>query len=101
MVAAELRAAAEAVGIRVREERLLREVGYHPRSGLCRLRGEDVLLLDSGLSAELRIELLAEALEGRPVDLAALSEPARSALARAGLRRARPVSPPLARGPDG
>lgn len=99
---AELRAAAQAAGIRVREERLLREVGYHARSGLCRLRGEEVLLLDSDLPAELRIDLLSEALEGRPVDEGILSDEARAALARAGLRRRRPPPPePPAQGPDG
>ncbi len=33
-------------GVRVREETLLREVGYRVRSGSCRVRGEEVIFLD-------------------------------------------------------
>ena len=58
-IAGELRRAAESLGIRVREERLMREVGYHPHSGLCRLRGEEILLIDYDLAPDLQIELLA------------------------------------------
>ena len=54
---AELENAAEAVGIRVRRERLMREVGYHARSGLCRVGGEEILFLDHDLSPDDEIEL--------------------------------------------
>jgi hypothetical protein len=76
-IVAELRDAAETVGIRVREERLMREVGYHPHSGLCRFRGEEVLLIDWELPADLQIELLVAALDGHDLDRVALSEDAR------------------------
>jgi hypothetical protein len=79
-LAAELRDAAESVGIRVREERLLREVGYHPHSGLCRLRGESILLIDYELSPDLQIELLVTALDGHDLGGVALSDDARRLL---------------------
>jgi hypothetical protein len=55
----------ERVGVTVREERLVREVGYHVRSGACRLHGQDVLLLDSAASAAERIEALLDFLSRR------------------------------------
>jgi hypothetical protein len=55
-----LKELAEKTGVTVREERLVREVGYHVRSGACRLRGQDVLLLDTGASSAERIEALLE-----------------------------------------
>lgn len=66
----ELRTAAEAVGIRVRRERLLRDVGYQVHSGLCRFQEQEILLLESGLSADVQIDLLVAALSKR--DLAAV-----------------------------
>ena len=57
----ELRTAAEAVGIRVRRERLLRDVGYQVRSGLCRLDDQEMLLLEQGLAADVQIDLLVAA----------------------------------------
>ena len=55
-LAALVRLGPEAYGVTVREERLVREVGYHVRSGACRLHGQDVLLLDSVASVSERIE---------------------------------------------
>lgn len=51
-----LKELAERAGVSVREERLVREVGYHVRSGACRVDGQDVLLLDSGAPINERIE---------------------------------------------
>src|SRR5690606_1019769 len=62
---AELENAACAIGIRGRRERLRREVGYHARSGLCRVDGQEVLFVDHDLSPDDEIELLALTLEGR------------------------------------
>jgi hypothetical protein len=59
-----LKELAEKTGVAVREERLVREVGYHVRSGACRLHGQDVLLLDTGASPAERIEALLEFLGG-------------------------------------
>lgn len=76
----ELKAVALALGIRVREERLLREVGYRVRSGACRLRESNLVLLDRGLPISLQIEVLADALSGRAVDTVYLSPAARRLL---------------------
>ena len=43
----ELAQAAERVGLQVRRERLMREVGYRARGGACRLREKDLLIIDS------------------------------------------------------
>lgn len=76
----ELRSAAEAIGIRVRRERLLREVGYHVRSGLCRLDDQEILLVESELSPDVQIDLLLGALSGRDLTGVPLSEEASSLL---------------------
>ena len=55
----------ERVGVTVRDERLVREVGYHVRSGGCVLHGQDVLLLDSAASVAERIEALLDFLSRR------------------------------------
>lgn len=80
---AELENAVEAVGIRVRRERLMREVGYHVRSGLCRVEGEEVLFLDHDLGPDDAIELLAVVLSERDLSAVEMSPEARRLLARA------------------
>lgn len=79
---AELENAVEAVGIRVRRERLMREVGYHARSGLCRVGGEEILFLDHDLSVEDEIELLAVVLAGRDLSAVEMSPEALRLIAR-------------------
>ena len=76
------------MGIRVRKERLIREVGYHTQSGLCRVDGEEILLLDSDLPTDREIELLAVVLETRDLSAIELSDEATKLLAGAGVRRA-------------
>jgi hypothetical protein len=61
----ELKTLAERLGVKVREENLLREAGYHTRSGMCRVKGEDVLFVDRTLSAGDRVEVLVEELSRR------------------------------------
>src|SRR5205823_12453919 len=56
----ELKALAARVGLEVREERLLREVGYQVRSGSCRVRGRSILFLDRDLPPAGRLEVLLE-----------------------------------------
>lgn len=73
----ELKAVAEKVGFRVREERLLREVGYRVRSGSCRVRGEAVLFLDRGLPVHMQIDILLDELADRSLDEIYLSPAAR------------------------
>jgi len=64
----ELKELAGRLGVRVREEVLLREVGYHVRSGGCRLRGEDVIFLDRQLAAADRVQILVDQLAGRDLE---------------------------------
>lgn len=84
----ELKSAAEKVGLRVREEKLLREVGYRVRSGRCRLRGDDVLFLDRGLPTGAHIDLLIDELSRRPLDDLYLSPAARRLIELAAGKRA-------------
>lgn len=79
---AELENAVEAVGIRVRRERLMREVGYHARSGLCRVADQSILFIDHDISPDDEIELLALTLAGQDVDALDISPEARRLLAR-------------------
>lgn len=58
---------AEQLGIRVREEKLLREVGYQVRGGGCRVHGQDIVFLDRDLPLSERIELLLDELSRREV----------------------------------
>ena len=81
----ELKAVALNLGIRVREERLLREVGYRVRSGACRLRESDMVLLERGLPLSVQIDVLADVLAERAVDAVYLSPAARRLLEARGI----------------
>jgi len=81
----ELKALAQGLGIRVREERLLREVGYRVRSGACRLRDANLVLLERGLPLSTQIDLLADVLAERPLESVYLSPAARRLLEGRGL----------------
>ncbi len=82
----ELKAAAERLGLQVREERLLREVGYRVRSGACRLRQDEIIFLERGLPAGAQIEVLVDELAGRPLDDIYLSPAARALVDRVASR---------------
>jgi hypothetical protein len=69
----ELKALAKQLGIRVREEKLLREVGYRVRGGGCRVHEQDMVFLDRDQPASERIEILVDELSRRNVDTAPLS----------------------------
>jgi hypothetical protein len=69
----ELKEVARRLGVQVREEVLLREVGYHVRSGGCRVRGEDVIFLDRGLPTAERVEVLLNELADRDFESVYLS----------------------------
>ncbi len=69
----ELKELATRLGVQIREEILLREVGYRVRSGLCRVRGEDVIFLDRSLPPEERVQVLLDGLAGRDVETLYLS----------------------------
>jgi hypothetical protein len=85
----ELKDAAKALGLEVREEELLREIGYRARSGMCRVGERTVVLLDRNLSADDRLDVLCAALEGRDLEQLFLSPAARARLGTA-LRAAEP-----------
>jgi hypothetical protein len=64
-ILAELKSLASRIGFEVREERLLREVGYQVRSGSCRVREQNLFFLDRDLPAAHRMEALLEELSRR------------------------------------
>ncbi len=76
----ELARAAEQVGLEVRRERLLREVGYRARGGACRLREKDLIILDSAQPPAEQLEVLLEALRERDLEALYLSPAARRLL---------------------
>lgn len=78
----ELKAAAAQLGIRVREEKLLREVGYRVRGGGCRVHGQEMVFLDRDLSLTERTDILLDELSRRSVDQAQLSPAARRLLTK-------------------
>ncbi len=61
----ELKDLAARVGFEVREEKLLREIGYQVRSGSCRVRQQSLLFLDRDLPAASRMEALLDELGRR------------------------------------
>ena len=63
-----LKAVAQQAGVEVREERLLREVGYSVRSGLCRINDKDVVLLDKNVAASERVDVLTTVLSTLDLD---------------------------------
>ena len=76
----ELKELAKRLGFEVRQEKLLREVGYHVRSGSCRVRDTNIILLDRALPLEAQIEVLVEVLSGSRLDDVYLSPEARRLL---------------------
>jgi hypothetical protein len=78
----ELKEVARRIGLKVREETLLREVGYHVRSGLCRVRGEDVVIIDRNLPAAERLQVLLDAVGDRDVETHYLTPALRQLLER-------------------
>jgi hypothetical protein len=69
----ELKTLAGQLGIRVREEKLLREVGYQVRGGSCRVHGQETVFLDRDLPLSERVELLIDELSRRELDKESLS----------------------------
>lgn len=52
------------VGLEVREERLIREVGYSVHSGRCVVKGQEVILLDRNAGISERTDALIQSLSG-------------------------------------
>ncbi len=73
----ELCEAAERVGLVVRREKILREVGYRARGGACRLREKDLVIIDRDQAPAEQLEILAEALRERDLESLYLSPAAR------------------------
>src|SRR4051794_22122270 len=87
----ELKGAARGLGLDVREEELLRDAGYRPRSGTCRVRDARVVLLDRRAGVDDRIDALSAALSPEDLERVFLSPALR---ARLGSRVLRLVTPP-------
>lgn len=62
--------------IHVRTEKLLRESGYRARSGSCRFKGQDVILIDRDARIGDQIEFLTGELAERENDAESLSQTA-------------------------
>ena len=69
----ELKGLAEQLGIRVREEKLLREVGYQVRGGGCRVNGQEMVFLDRDLPVPERVDILVDELSQKALDKDTLS----------------------------
>jgi hypothetical protein len=67
----ELISAAKLRNIEVRTEKLLREVGYRARSGRCRVRGKDLILIDRDAPISDQIDFLSAELAYRQSETAA------------------------------
>lgn len=80
----ELKELAVRLGFEVRQERLLREVGYRVRSGSCRVHDTRVILVDRSLPITAQIDVLVDELARCPLDDVYVSPALRRRLARAG-----------------
>ena len=58
---------ANQMSIEVRTEKLIREVGYRVRSGRCRFKGKDIILIDRDAPISEQIECLTAELAQRRV----------------------------------
>ncbi len=76
----ELAEAAVRVGLEVRREKILREIGYRARGGKCRLRERDLIILDREQPAAEQLEVLTAALSSRDLESVYLSPAARRAI---------------------
>jgi hypothetical protein len=55
---------AKQLNIHVRTEKLLREVGYRAHSGRCRVKGQEMIVIDRDIALSDQIEFLANELAG-------------------------------------
>lgn len=76
----ELTGVARALGFEVREEELVRDIGYRPRGGACRVGERDLILLDRNLAPADRLEVLCGALAGRDLEQVFMSPALRAHL---------------------
>ena len=73
----ELAGVAQRAGLQVRREKIMREIGYRTRGGACRLRDQDLIIIDRDQPAAEQLEVLAEALRSRDLETLYLSPAAR------------------------
>jgi hypothetical protein len=66
---------AKEMNILVRTEKLLREAGYRAHSGRCRIKGQEVILLDRDAPIGDQIEFLTSELSQRREQISATGEP--------------------------
>jgi hypothetical protein len=71
----ELMLSAKRLNIEVRSEKLLREAGYRAKSGSCRVKGQELILLDRDARISDQIEFLASELAERQRDDGSSSVP--------------------------
>lgn len=64
----ELILSAKRMNIQVRTEKLLREAGYRAKSGSCRVKGQDLILIDRDARLSDQIEFLSSELAERQGD---------------------------------
>jgi hypothetical protein len=76
----ELEELAQRCGIEVRHEKLLREIGYRARSGSCKVKEKNLVILDRTLAPAEQVEVLADALRGQDFENLYLSPAARRLL---------------------
>ncbi len=86
LLVAELRNAAERLGYTVREEKLLREVGYRVRGGGCVVKGTKMIFLDREASPETHLDVLVDVLWDEPLEELYLSPQARELFRQPRLR---------------
>ena len=67
---------AKRLNIEVRSEKLLREAGYRAKSGSCRVKGQELILLDRDARISDQIEFLASELAERQRNDGSSSVPA-------------------------
>jgi hypothetical protein len=77
----ELKGLATRLGLEVREEKLLREIGYHVRSGTCRIREQNLIFIDRDLPPTSRLEILLDELARRDLGEVYVSPELRQILA--------------------
>lgn len=71
----ELILSAKRLNIQVRTEKLLREAGYRPKSGSCRINGRELILIDRDARVSDQIEFLAGELAERQTSQEQVAEP--------------------------
>jgi hypothetical protein len=73
----ELSEAARRLGLEVRREKILREIGYRARGGACRFRERNLIILDREMAPADQVGILAEVLRGHDLEALYLSPAAR------------------------